>query len=187
MNEVLATAAQVQHFCEEHGWRFCVIGGIALQRWGEPRVTQDVDVTLLTGFGGEESYVDALLEQFRPRMEGARDFALQRRVLLLQTVAGVGLDVALAGLPFEERVVQRSSVGQFSPQLWLRTCSAEDLIVMKAFADRTRDWDDIENILVRQGERLDWITIAEELAPLCALKEAPEIVRRLETLRKRIL
>ena len=30
------------------------MGGVALQRWGEPRLTQDVDLTLLTGFGDEE-------------------------------------------------------------------------------------------------------------------------------------
>lgn len=57
---VLAAAQQIQSLCEERGWRFCFIGGVAVQRWGQPRVTQDVDLTLLTGFGGQEAYVDAL-------------------------------------------------------------------------------------------------------------------------------
>ena len=30
---------------------------MALQRWGETRVTQDVDVSLLTGFGDEQTAV----------------------------------------------------------------------------------------------------------------------------------
>ncbi len=27
------------------GWRFCFIGGVAQQRWGEPRLTEDVVLT----------------------------------------------------------------------------------------------------------------------------------------------
>ena len=47
-------------------------GGYTVQRWGEPRLTQDVDITLLTGFGGEESYVDALLASLAPRGNAGR-------------------------------------------------------------------------------------------------------------------
>ena len=57
MLEVYRAAADLRRKFEKRGWRFCLIGGLALQRWGEPRETIDVDVTLLTGFGGEESFV----------------------------------------------------------------------------------------------------------------------------------
>ncbi len=50
MNEVIRAAAELQAVCESQSWRFCFIGGLALQRWGEPRETVDVDLTLLTGF-----------------------------------------------------------------------------------------------------------------------------------------
>ena len=56
MNALLAFARQLQDFCEEQEWRFCFIGGIAVQKWSQPRVTDDVDLTLLTGFGGEEVF-----------------------------------------------------------------------------------------------------------------------------------
>jgi hypothetical protein len=55
MNELFQVAAVVQGVCRRQNWRFCMIGGVALQRWGMPRVTQDVDVALLTGLGAEES------------------------------------------------------------------------------------------------------------------------------------
>jgi hypothetical protein len=48
--------------------RFCFIGGLAVQHWGEPRPTRDLDLALWTGFGGEAAY-------------DAREFALARRVL----------------------------------------------------------------------------------------------------------
>ena len=99
MLELIRVAADLQGFCEARDWRFCFIGGLALQRWGEPRETIDVDVTLLTGIGGEEPFIAPLL-----------------------------------------------------------TCSAEDLIVLKAFAARGRDWVDVEGIIVRQAGALDWRT-----------------------------
>ena len=74
---VLGAAAEVEGFCRSRGWRFCLIGGIAVQRWGAPRFTQDVDLTLLKGFGGEAVFVDALLQHYAGRMRGARQFALE--------------------------------------------------------------------------------------------------------------
>ena len=68
----------------------------------------------------------------------------------------------------------------------LRTCSAEDLIVLKAFADRPKDWVDVEGVIIRQGDRLDWRYTVAELAPLAALKEAPDIVTRLERAKHRL-
>ena len=64
----------------------------------------------------------------------------------------------------------------------IRTCSAEDLIVYKAFADRPRDWIDVEGVLLRQQGRLDLELVFAELMPLSDAKESPEIVRRLRSL-----
>lgn len=151
-----------------------------MQRWGEPRETIDVDLTLLTGFGDEDRHVQALLRHFEPRIKHAAEFALAHRVLLLRARSGVGLDIALAGLPFEETVVARSSLFAFPNQTVLRTCSAEDLVVMKAFAARPKDWIDVEGIIIRQTGHLDWSYIFLQLKPLAELKEAPEILKELE-------
>ena len=67
----------------------------------------------------------------------------------------------------------------------VRICTAEDLIVMKAFANRVIDWHDVRGIIVRQGPvNLDWTYMITELEPLCEAKEQPEIVDRLESLRR---
>ena len=65
------------------------------------------------------------------------------------------MDIALGGLPFEARVIARSSSFDVAPGVVLVTCSAEDLVVLKAFADRAQDWLDIEGVIVRQGANLD--------------------------------
>ena len=62
------------------------------------------------------------------------------------------------------------------------TCSAEDLIVLKAFADRPKDWMDIEGIIMRQENSLDIRYIFDRLFPLCKLKQAPEILDKLKIL-----
>ena len=36
---VLTAAGEIQQFCQQRDWRFCFIGGVAVQRWGQPRLT----------------------------------------------------------------------------------------------------------------------------------------------------
>ena len=67
----------------------------------------------------------------------------------------------------------------------MRTCAAEDLVVMKAFAGRDRDLADIAGILVRQSGRLDWNLIEKELRPLLEVKDEPEIWHRLLEMKAR--
>lgn len=173
MNPLFAAAADVQAFCDARGWKWCVIGGLAVQRWGDPRQTRDVDVTLLTGLGGEEHFIDQLLSHYAGRFPEARRLAIERRVLLVETREGVPIDIALGGLPFESRVVARATRFEFEPGVAVMTCSAEDLVVLKAFADRSQDWLDVEGVIVRCGPTLNRSLALEELGPLLDLKEDP--------------
>jgi hypothetical protein len=56
---------------------------------------------------------------------------------------------------------------------------------MKAFANRERDWNDVRMTILKQKDILDWKYIKKQLEPLVMLKEEPEIMTRLEQLRKR--
>jgi hypothetical protein len=139
MKLIFAAAQEIQEFFEENGWQFCFIGGVALQRWAIPRLTNDADLTLLTGFGSEEIFVERILSKFESRIDDPLTFALRNRVILLK-LNDIGIDISLGALSFEESAVKRSSVWKLSPQISLRTCSADDLIIFKAFADRLKDW-----------------------------------------------
>ena len=183
MRDLFLLANEVQSFCQDRGWRFCFIGGIALQRWGEPRLTADIDLTILTGFGPEAQYIKELCSAFAGRLPDAADFARRSRTLLLQSESGIPIDITLGALPFEERVIKRATFYPFLAEARLNTCSAEDLIILKAFADRPRDWSDIESVLLRTGHQLAWETVENELPPLCDAKEAPHILPRLASLR----
>lgn len=97
------------------------------------------------------------------------------------------MDIGLGGLPFEERSIDRSVQLEIATGCFLRVCSAEDLIVHKAFAARDQDWADVDTILMRQGSKLDTALIFRELEPLVELKAEPAILEKLRTLmRKRL-
>ncbi len=86
----------------------------------------------------------------------------------------------MGALDFEESATRRAKPVEVHPGLSLRFCTAEDLIVMKAFAGRTQEWMDVRMTIVRQGKtRLDWDYIFTQLRPLAEAKEAPEILDQL--------
>ena len=89
LNPVLEAARELEIFLRGEGGAFCFIGGLAIQRWGEPRFTNDTDASLLTRFVEDEKWIDLLLSRFEPRLAGAREFALSRRVLLLRATAAL--------------------------------------------------------------------------------------------------
>ncbi|GHS92886.1 hypothetical protein FACS1894139_11280 [Planctomycetales bacterium] len=178
---ILDAALEVQNFCESQQWRFAFIGALAVIRWGRPRTTKDIDGTLLTQFRDEGKYIDSALAHFKSRVDGAdaKEFMWNRRVLLLTASNGVGVDLSLGGLWYEEKIIDHSSTFEFAPGYDLRTCSAEDLIITKSFAARDKDWADVRTILQRQHGKLDLNYVLENLRPLCELKEEPEIVNKL--------
>lgn len=185
MIDLITEAHHFQSLCLQNGWQFCFIGGLPVQHWGEPRLTRDIDITLLTGFGDESDFVAAIMKLYQPRRPDAAEFALRHRVLLVQSDAGIGLDISLGAIPFEHQMINRAVSVEFLPGIELRICLPEDLIVMKCFAGRPQDWQDVASVIVRQGVgQLDWAYIESNLEPLVALKEAPEIMDQLATLRK---
>lgn len=180
---VIGAAGEVQATLSAAGFRFCLIGGLALQRWGEQRYTRDVDLTLLCPFGDEIAVATRLAALVMPRIEGAVEFAAESRVFLAQASGGVPVDIAFGAIDFELRCLDRASVFDFGGGISVMTCSAEDLVVMKAFAGRGKDWLDIEGVILRRGPSLDWALIERELAPLLTLKEPQGTLERLAALR----
>ena len=176
---LIEAALEVQAVLAAAGIRSCVIGGLAVQRWGEPRATQDVDFSVLAPVGDERRPLDLLLRTFTPRRSDALAFATANRVLLIQATNQVAVDVGLAGSEFELEVLERSSHWEYRGTS-LVTCSAEDLVLYKLVAGRTRDVADIEGIVRRQGVGLDVDRIRRFGVQFGELKEEPELLRPFE-------
>ena len=103
-----------------------------------------------------------------------------RRLPICSSSASIDLNVGLGAVPFEEASIARSSLWEVRRRRPLRTCSAEDLIVHKAYASRDQDWIDIEHVVSSQGRKLDLDLIWRELRPLAEVKDSPEILTRLQ-------
>lgn len=184
MHNVLSLAAEVQEFMASRQWRFAFIGGIANLAWGEIRTTRDVDVTLFTSFQNESEFISDILSRYDSRISDATEFALKARVILLRSPNGIGIDIGLAGFPYEEMIVDRRVQVDFGlgTRLWVIT--AEDLVVTKAFAGRDHDWTDILGVAQRQGSELDWDYVFEHARDLALIKEDDELIPKLMSIRE---
>ncbi len=144
MNRQFETAWQLHLFLTDRGIPYAIIGGIAVQRWGQPRFTRDVDVTILLPPGKEEPILREIAGLFPPRIEDAVAFALEHRVLPITVPGGSEADLSL-GLPgYEEHVIARAVLYDLGQGREVRLCSPEDLIIHKALAGRPQDLLDIE-------------------------------------------
>ncbi len=180
MNLQFETAWRLHQFLTERGIPYVIIGGIAVQRWGQPRLTRDVDLTILLPAGQEEPVLREILRAFPGRVEDALQFALVHRVLPVRVPGGSEADITL-GLPgYEEGVVARAVDYDLGDGRVVRLCSAEDLIIHKAVAGRPQDLMDIEGIVARQRDRLDPAYLRRWLGEVSALLEDPEIAQRFE-------
>lgn len=152
---LVEAAEELLGFLRASGRSACLIGGIVVSRWGEPRATKDVDATVLVDFKEEVAVLGLLLSRFGSRDPDPVPLAQLSRLALLRASNGVDLDISFAAFPFELEVVQRASDWQVTPGIALRTCSAEDLVLYKLVAARLIDLHDVQSVVSRMGARLD--------------------------------
>lgn len=182
VSPLLDAALEIQEFFAQRRWAFCFIGGIAVQHWGEQRFTRDADLTLYTGIGDEQTFIDCVLGAFAPRNASAREFALRSRVLLIYARNGMPIDISLGAVPFEQKAVAEARMQELAPGVKLRLCSPSALVVFKVFASRPLDWADVEGVIAKSGKRIDWSDVRSDLGELLALKQDDESLSRLEKL-----
>jgi len=107
------------------------------------------------------------------------------RVVLLENTDKIAIDISLGGMPFELEAYEKSVLIPIGNKGSLRIISAEDLIIMKAFAARPHDWEDVRTIIKCQGaDSFNTARVFEITRMLADLKEEPEIIDKLKALFK---
>jgi hypothetical protein len=180
--------SELGSFFDGRSWKYCLVGGLAANCWGRPRFTQDIDITVYTEVGREADVIRELLTSFHSRLDRAeaRQFAIDHRVLLLTSRAGIQIDVALGALGFEEQMVERAPRYEILPSILVPVATAEDVVIMKAIAGRPQDWMDIEGILAKQRSKLDWTYIDATLPPLLELADASDRISQLIAVKRKV-
>lgn len=169
---------QVIAFLENHGYRYALIGGIALSQWGVVRATYDVEIKLLVP-DNDYAAMRAVLRAAFPQR--ARETMPQNPLIVAVTVGDVIVDFLLALPGYEELIIERAVLRDLDGwAAWI--CSAEDLIIQKVVAGRERDWLDVEALLIEQHGKLDAIYIASWLAQFAEALEDEELISRYQRL-----
>jgi hypothetical protein len=177
---LLEAARELLDYLESLGRPACLIGGMVVARWGEPRATRDVDATVLADFGEEAGLLAALLRKFPSRDPEPLPRAEIGRLALLTATNGVQIDLSFAAFPFEREVLDRASTWRIPPDTDLRTCSPEDLVIYKLVAGRPNDLVDVSGIVRRQGSHLDAGRIRYWGQVFAEIKEDPDLLRPFE-------
>jgi len=141
---------------------YMVMGGWAVQVWGRPRPTYDVDFTLALDDDRLAAFLralhdkgflveDAFLKGFRDRLSGF----IKVQVALFQETDPIRVDLFLVASAYQrEAFARRVPVAMLGRQVWVM--SAEDLILHKLIANRAKDLAAIEEIVNVQRDMLDW-------------------------------
>lgn len=69
--DLLQALGEVVAFLEKEQVPYVLIGGLAVQHWGEPRATRDIDITVLMDEADLERFLERVLTRFRARLPDA--------------------------------------------------------------------------------------------------------------------
>ncbi len=159
-------------FLENQGYRYAIIGGIALSQWGVIRATYDVDIKLLVPENDYSAVRSVLRQAFPPP---ARQQGPENPLIVPVSIDNVVVDFLLALPGYEELIIERAIKRNFDKwATWI--CSAEDLIIQKVVAGRGKDWLDVEALLIEQQDKLDETYIELWLQQFAEVLEKPEIL-----------
>jgi len=187
LSPLQGTLADLVCWLDEAGVPYAIVGGLAASILGRPRITRDIDVLAIL----EEDAWGTLVASgksrgFVPRISDCVQFARESRVLLLRHEAtSVEVDLVCAGIAYEEQIVHQASSRDLST-IAVRLPRPEDLIIMKAVAQRPRDVGDIEGIVDVQAT-LDWDYIVDLAREFAEVLDSSDILRTVETFRRRSL
>lgn len=163
---------------------YLLIGGQAVLLHGEPRLTQDIDITL--GVGPDQlAEVLTVCESLalKPLPEDLAGFVSRTFVLpALDESSGIRVDFIFSTTPYEQQAISRAEQVEMGGTS-VAFAAAEDLILHKLFAGRPRDLEDVRGVVRRKGHDLDWDYLAEWAKAFSVVPEReslPELVRELQ-------
>lgn len=163
---------------------FMLIGGQAVLLHGEPRLTQDIDVTL--GAGPDrlaEALAACRAAGLTPLPNDLETFVRETFVLpAADTGTGIRIDLIFSTTPYEAQAILRAERVRIGGED-VPIASAEDLVLHKLFAGRPRDLEDVRGVVRRKGNRLDWSYMerwAGEFASIPGREGLPETLAELK-------
>jgi len=163
---------------------FMLIGGQAVLLHGEPRLTEDIDITL----GVDPSRLSSLLqvcERVGLSVLPEQVEAFVRETFVLPARHGESLirvDFIFSSTPYEQHAIARAESVMLDG-VPVPFATAEDLIIHKLFAGRPRDLEDAAGVVRRKGDQLDWAYLEDWVRQFAALPGQEGLPGALRSLR----
>jgi hypothetical protein len=162
---------------------YALIGGLAVSLRAQPRVTADVDLVIAADVDRALKLAGALEKTtFRPFFQDVTDVIEKAYILpLCHRRTSVKVDMAIGMSGFERQAVARAQRLEVAGAM-ISVATAEDLLIMKVLAGRPQDEQDLQGLVIAQGEFLDWDYCLRVAADLGEAIDQP-LVSRIQSLR----
>ena len=158
MNGLEATSCVIARL-EELEIEYMLVGAFSSNAYGVPRSTKDADIVVAFGEIQVVEFCQSLGDEFvLDRQMMLEGFTGSTRNVVRH--ADSGFDIELFRLNddahHQERFARRlrMQVNELNLTAWIPT--AEDVVVQKIRWARRKDLDDVVNLLIVSGEKLDW-------------------------------
>jgi predicted nucleotidyltransferase len=152
--------------------------------WGQVRATRDADFKVSIGDRSPAEFREVVAKRFPERPTSIPAYLRSPHVIHIWAAPGVAVDFLISIFDYERHAIDRAITATIE-NVAVRVCTAEDLIVHKAIANREQDWIDIQGVLIRQRGKLDQAYIMKWLREFASELESPEMVTRYRQLRTR--
>jgi predicted nucleotidyltransferase len=173
--------AKIAKLLDQNQIPYMVIGGQAVLLYGEPRLTRDIDVTL----GIDSVRADDLKQICQVagliKVKSFDDSLIEKTNVFpcIDTETGIAVDFIFSFIDYERQAIKRAKKVKVADYA-VKFSSPEDIIIHKLFAGRPKDIEDAENILIKQGRKIDMDYIKKQLKVFStAYPEMPERFKNL--------
>lgn len=177
-NTLIETLSAVTDALEQEGVIHAVAGSVASSLYGEPRMTQDVDIVVIA----KPDEISRVAARLHPRFYAPSDMLSEAAAAhglanVVDNATGLKADISFvpaAGyLADAVRRRKRLQFGATGPEFWLTT--AEDVVLMKLLWRRdtqsSKQWEDALSVVRVRGVTLDWKYLFEQATALSIREE----------------
>lgn len=132
---------------------YIIVGGQAALLYREPRFTNDIDIIIGTDNGSLETVLRICNEiNLRVLVSDPEEFVEQTMVLpATDDESNMRVDFIFSDTKYEAEAIERANFVNYDG-CEVPFCCLEDLIILKIFAGRVRDIDDVKAIIRKNPE-----------------------------------
>lgn len=174
------TLKEMIDFLNQRNIPYMLIGGLTISTWGEIRVTHDADFKVSIDIPLAD-FRRLILEHFPERPSNIPAHKKSPHIVHIWASPNVAVDILISIFDYEREAIKRAVETKIMG-VPCRVCTAEDFIIHKAIANRNKDWEDVDTILIRQRGKLDVDYVRSWLKQFAEGLEMPELLERFDKL-----